>query len=530
MTINVRLSPNLIAGNIVDSLVSERVASRLANSDPTLWGEHAAERAKQRLGWVDAVSRVEEVLERALSLAEVMRDVDYDRVLLCGMGGSSLAPQVMSVGARLPLIPVDTLHPDRINELLSIEALRRAVIVVSSKSGTTVETRAQLSFVEERLRKAGIESRDRIIAITDPGSDLATHAQSAGYRVVLADPTVGGRYSALIEFGLVPSALAGANLEDVTEEAQAALRQCSIDETSNPMLQVAASLAQVASRSITVQFVEDGLPFLPAWIEQLIAESTGHEGQGILPLPRLSHHVSRTAGPVVEVRSHEPRDPVTHRDGIDVLSVAGALPAQFVFWELVTATVSSVLGINPFEQPDVERTKATARKLNPDDIPTTSDVELSPGLFLTNTATPVEASLDGLASAIIKHARASTYVVFQAFLSAPSALLERLARRVETVTGVPSTVSYGPQYLHSTGQLHKGGPSGGFFVNILEDASVELPVPGQDASFNWLNRAAARADLHVLEGLGRAAVAMRLSNEQALDPLIREIEGSPIST
>lgn len=520
--IHLTITEALHAPDIVRRFVEERVASRLAASDPTLWGEAAAKRASTRLGWVDAIGRVGAVIERAEELRDALADIDYDRVFLCGMGGSSLAPQVMSIGSKIPLIAVDTMHPDRLDTLLRPSELNHALVIVSSKSGITGETRSQLSLIEHRMKQAGIDPQQRIIAITDPDSALAHHAQQQGYRLVLTDPTVGGRYSALIEFGIVPTILTGASLDRVADDALATLQQCALDDAGNPMLVVAAALAQRAPSDVTAQFVESGHPLLPEWLEQLIAESTGHEGQGLLPLPRTSDTITETAGPVINVTAPDTAPPIPDGD----VTVQGSLAAQFVFWELVTATMSTVLGINPFEQPDVERTKEAARNLTRADIPESDHVTIAGGLAVLSTTNPLPShDLIGLATRLIDASAHAKYVVIQAFLAEPpNDDLERIARTLEATTRTPVTVSYGPQYLHSTGQFHKGGPSGGFFMSVFEEPTVILEVPDTDTSFNWLAEAQSRADVQVLERLGRDTIAIRVSDERSLGDLVEALQ------
>lgn len=508
---------NNVAGT--DELVVTRSASRLQEEDATLWGSAARAEASERLGWIEAAGTVNKTIEQAQAIREQVTLLGYEQVLLCGMGGSSLSPQVMAHDAPIPLVAVDSVHPDAIDEVCSTESLLRSLIIVSSKSGGTVETRAQLALCETRLRSAGVDPADRIVVITDPGSQLEAHARERGYTTVLGNPLVGGRYSALTVFGIVPSVLAGAQLFGFDEHARAALTQLATDEPTNPAIQVAAALSQVFSQSGTLQVATHDQAFLPEWIEQLIAESTGKDGQGLLPIPRTHATLTATGGTTVCVASasHE------HACKADI-TVHAPLAAQFYFWEVVTSLVCALRRINPFDQPDVEHTKKAAREMDAEAATADPLTELSPGMHLIRAFDDsVPSSLKEFAEEWLSVASASAYVAVQAFAPHRSELIAEIGQLTERITGVPCAVSYGPEYLHSTGQLHKGGQPGGIFLNILVDPRTDVEVPSSKTSFGWLLTSASLADQEVLSALGRSVTGLRIANEKVLEPFVQHL-------
>ncbi|HBR89549.1 MAG TPA: glucose-6-phosphate isomerase, partial [Microbacterium sp.] len=274
-------------------LVSSLVASALTAGDDSLWGATAQAEASRRLGWVQAVSTSRPLVPEILALREELVAHGTTRIVLAGMGGSSLAPEVIAQTAGVPLTILDSTAPGQVLAAIDGDAeaggLDRTVLVVSSKSGSTIETDSALRAFDAAFRDVGIDPAERIVVVTDPGSPLEAASGSAGYRTFTADPTVGGRYSALTAFGLVPAGLAGVDIVELLDEAEATLLEVAIDDPGNPALVLAAAIAGGEPRRDKLGLVTDGTHIvgLPEWIEQLIAESTGKQGTGILPVPLL---------------------------------------------------------------------------------------------------------------------------------------------------------------------------------------------------------------------------------------------------
>lgn len=517
--ISLRVHPSLIDEGELQTLIGLRVASRLRDADGTLWGESARVEASQRLGWVTAAHHVAEVIEQATSLKAELQDINYDRVILCGMGGSSLSPQVMTIESAVPLIAVDSIHPDAINAHCSGDDLNRALVIVSSKSGGTSETRAQLALCEKRFKQAGIKAKHRIIVITDPGSELEEYARLRGYRTVLGHPNVGGRYSALTVFGLVPAILAGGNLATLADEVTETVKRICQDTRDNPALQLAVALHHAATTTGTAQFTTGSLLGLPAWIEQLVAESTGKDGKGLLPIPRTVEEVTESGGLRIHVD-----DSAYENTPLTDVAVFGGLGAQFFFWEYVTAILCVLMDVNPFNQPDVERTKRTARMMKPGEPLVKKEMVLAPGCSVIEGAGyEAPATFEELAKQLIQSFEQADYFVIQAFTPEAVPTLTTISALCERLTGVPSTVSYGPQYLHSTGQLHKGGGPGGVFLNIFQEPQSDVPVPGTITTFGWLCQASSLADQQVLRGLGRTVIGLRIETKEVLELLLKHL-------
>jgi glucose-6-phosphate isomerase len=435
------------------------------------------------------------------------------------MGGSSLAPEVITRTAGVELTVLDSTAPGEVLAALD-SGLERTALIVSSKSGSTVETDSQRRAFEAAFRDLGIDPAERIVVVTDPGSPLEESALSAGYRVFTADPAVGGRYSALTAFGLVPSGLAGADVAELLDEAEAVLLEVAIDSPSNPALVLAAAIAATAPRCDKLGLISDGthIQGLPAWIEQLVAESTGKGGTGILPVVLLpvSPEADSTPADLQLVRLVGDVDDAPHHH-LDEVLVSGTLGAQLVVWEYAVAVAGRLLGINPFDQPDVESAKAAARALL-DDRPepaapafTVDGVEVR----VSDPALAVSGTIAGVLDALWARLPADGYVSVQAYvnrLGIPQ--LEGLREMIAADCGRPATFGWGPRFLHSTGQYHKGGPAQGVFLQITERTNVDLEIPGRPFTFGQLIEAQADGDAKVLTELGRPVVTLTLTDPQ----------------
>jgi glucose-6-phosphate isomerase len=572
-------------------LTEAEVAERLAAADPTIWGPEAEVEAAQRLGWLALPETSRALLPELDILRSAVRDAGMDHDVLAGMGGSSLAPEVITRTAGVDLTVLDTTDPGQIKRAID-DRLRRTVVVVASKSGSTIETDSHRRFYEEALRQAGVSQNDlppHFVVVTDPGTSLEEYARDAGYVVIAADPTVGGRYSALSAFGLVPSALAGAEVAEVLDTA-AELQPYLAKPQDNPGLLLGAVLgaaAQLGKDKVVIADAGSGLAGFGDWAEQLIAESTGKHGRGLLPvvveapdapgwadagddalLVLLGRAEGRSpappeeflpgdvsaagqpgfpAGPagmpmpdpslaVAATAPAEPRRP-PH------LRVYGSLGAQFLLWEYATAVAGRVIGINPFDQPNVAESKEnTAAILSeagdgplPEGEPVYEDDTVAvyaPGNWLAALSTqdgersseasdgpgPAESrGLRPLIEALLDAIPDRGYLAVMAYLdrigdAAAARLRPALAERSG---GRQVTFGWGPRFLHSTGQFHKGGPQVGTFLQITGAVTDDLPVPGRPFSFGKLQLAQALGDLRALAGRGRPVLRVHLKDRQA---------------
>ena len=505
----------------VPTLVADEVASRLFAQDPTLWGPAAEDEASKRLSWTGLPRTSRPLVGEVAALRSQLQETGYDRVVLCGMGGSSLAPEVICATAGVPIVVLDSSDPDVVRGALT--DLDRTVVVVSSKSGSTVETDSQRRAFEQAFRDAGIDPTTRMVVVTDPGSPLDEQAREAGFRVVNADPAVGGRYSALTAFGLVPSGLAGADVEALLDDAEAVADLLAADDEANPALRLGAAMAGTSPLRDKLVLVDAGTENVgfPAWAEQLIAESTGKEGTGILPVVATGAEPSRmyADGTVVRlVATDADDDGGPASSGDSVLTVAGPLGAQMLLWEAATAVAGRLLGINPFDQPDVESAKSAARDqlgqgMDGADAPAFTDeaveVRALGGDWLTGTHTVATALDDLLGRLDPEHG----YVAVMAYLDREAdADLENVARDLYDRTGRPVTFGWGPRFLHSTGQYHKGGPATGVYLQVTSAPAQDLAVPGRDFTFGQFIAAQAAGDAQVLAEHGRPVLRLHLTD------------------
>ncbi len=518
----------------VPGLVAERFASRLFDRDASLWGEAAEPEARTRLGWVGLHRGSRPLVGAVSALREELREQGLDRVVLCGMGGSSLAPEVICAASGVELTVLDSSHPDQVRAALA-DRLERTVVVVSSKSGSTVETDSQRRAFVAAFRAAGIDPTTRMVVVTDPGSPLEQQSDEAGYRVVTADPTVGGRYSALTAFGLVPSGLAGVDVEELLDEAEAVADLLADDDEANPALRLGAVMAGTKPLRDKLVLVDEGsgLPGFADWAEQLVAESTGKDGVGVLPvvvtdstcpevtLPPEDATVVRLTG------DDDEEDPDGGPSGSEV-TVTGSLGAQLLLWEAATAVAGRLLGINPFDQPDVESAKTAARSMlegAPDDAPADAvdgavEIRAFGGDWLGG-ATTVRAAVAALLDTIDKDAG---YLAVMAYLDRlRDADLADVRRTLAIRTRRPVTFGWGPRFLHSTGQLHKGGFPVGVYLQITGAVEADLPVDGRDYSFGDLIGAQAAGDAQVLADHGRPVLRLHVRDASGLAQVVAAV-------
>ncbi|MGZ4291824.1 MAG: hypothetical protein ACXVQQ_04440 [Gaiellaceae bacterium] len=441
------------------------IVERIWARDPALWT--GADEAKW-LGWLDEPWRMREDVDLLLQFADSVVD-RIDAVVLLGMGGSSLAPEVIRRTFRQETFHVlDTTHPQAIRDLESRLDVSRTLFLSASKSGSTLETRSHIDYFHA---KGGLWA-----AITDPGSELEALARERGFEAVFAgEPTIGGRYSALSAFGMVPASLMGIDVARLLERAQEMADACRLAE-GNPGLELGLSLGDNWRNGRDKVCIEATAGGFGLWAEQLLAESTGKHGKGLVPAP--GEPAGGTDRQAQEVR----------------LSGEYELGQEFFRWEFATAVAGSILGINPFDQPDVQSAKDKTKEV----LASGSEPDVSP---------------QGSPEELFAQAQPGDYVCIQAFVDPTQANEEKvlaLAARARGVTGCVVTHGFGPRYLHSTGQLHKGGPPTGLFLQVVDDTGPELAIPGQPFGFGKLIRAQAAGDFASLRERGRRVARIRL--------------------
>jgi len=510
---------------IVPQLVSDLVASRITGGDETLWGPDAEAEAAIRLGWVEAISVSRPMVDDIYELRDRLHEAGVNHIVLGGMGGSSLAPEVITRTYGVELTVLDSTDPGQVLSALN-DRLETTAVVISSKSGSTLETDSQKRIYEKYFSEAGIDPTERIVVVTDPGSPLDAAARAAGYRVFNADPTVGGRYSALTAFGLVPSGLAGVDLHELLDEAEAVSLELAVDNTANPGLILGAAIAGTRPLKDKLGIVADGTHILGFgdWAEQLIAESTGKLGKGILPVvldvdsPELAENlvdlqVVRLVGDWDDTREVA--------DG--EIEIAGTLGGQIMVWEYATAVAGRLLGINPFDQPDVESAKIATRALIDHPAAPAAPAFVVGDIEVRGTDDVVSGAKDlaGAISALLSHLTEDGYVSIQAYVDRVAfPHLAELRAVVASRAKRPVTFGWGPRFLHSTGQFHKGGPAEGVFLQITTVDDGDLQIPDRPFTFGQLIRAQAAGDASVLADHGRPVLSITVHNPASSIPTI----------
>ncbi|MFT4147446.1 MAG: glucose-6-phosphate isomerase [Micrococcaceae bacterium] len=519
-------------------LVDNKIASRQAAGDATIWGSKAESEASIRLGWVDLGTTSQELVKPILTKRDELKKMGINHIVLCGMGGSSLAPEVITETDKVELTILDTTDPTQIQMAIS-DRLDTTAVVVSSKSGSTLETTSQKSLYEKLFKDAGIDATERIIVVTDPGSDLEKSAKKDGYTIFQANPNVGGRYSALTAFGLVPAGLAGADIQQLLDDAKEVEAIVKEDSLDNPALKLACAIGGTKPFRDKTVLVEDGTDIIGYgnWTEQLLAESTGKDGTGILPVVVNKGDFEDT---------HELDDTVVARIQKTIndsnlkeneFAVAGTLGGQMALWEAATAIAGYLIGINPFDQPDVEAAKVAAREL----LNADPSKVIKPEPVLSDDA--IEVYADSNAAKLIKdsdtvqHAvftllgsvdKKEGYIALQAYLNRleyPE--LSQMRAIVPEHVERPVTFGWGPRFLHSTGQYHKGGAPVGVFLQITTEytKAEDIAIPGLDFTFGEVIVAQAGGDANVLDKLGRPVLTLHLKDTKAGIAEIKKIFG-----
>ena len=552
----------------LESWTADRVAERLWAKDGSLWAESGkpADEVAAWLGWLDLPEAMSARVAELEHLARDVRQDGYRRAAVLGMGGSSLAPELFSrvfgwaggpagngsaSADGLELRILDSTHPDVVRGFRSWASAQRTLFCVSSKSGSTTEPNAFQAAMSE------VAPALDFIAITDPGSSLGDVARAQEFRAIVeAPPDVGGRYSALTVFGLVPAALLGVDLGELLARARGMAEACrTANAADNPGLALGAAMgeAALAGRDKLTILTSPRLAAFGDWAEQLVAESTGKAGRGIVPVvgeplgdpaaygddrffvfvtlagePR--GELGPLAGQLMEAGHHG-----RHIELADPLDVG----AEFVRWEIATAAAGIVLGIDPFDQPNVQESKDATKELLeafrtrgalPQPAPLVSEAGIAATADPASLGdTPV--SVDGAVSQLLTLVEGGRdYLAILAYLPPDDAVVERLQRirvRARDAIGVATTLGFGPRFLHSTGQLHKGGPDSGVFLQLTADPSKDLPIAGWDETFGTLIAAQALGDLTSLQRRGRRALRLHLGDLDAgLDRLEAMVEGA----
>jgi glucose-6-phosphate isomerase len=507
-------------------LIDDGVAARLIQKDATLWGPDAESEASVRLGWLDLPATSQELVARLADLRAELAAEGLDRVVLCGMGGSSLAPEVICRTAGVPLTVLDTTDPGQVAAAMA--DLDRSVVVVSSKSGGTVETDSHRRAFIAAFAAAGLDEKEigaRFVVVTDPGSPLAETAAAMGARAVfLADPTVGGRYSALSAFGLVPAALAGADVGALLAEAEELAEHLAAPDNPAMELGVALGAAFRAGRDkLALADAAHGsgnrIQGFGGWAEQLVAESTGKQGRGILPVVLESVDAPGADAPDALLAVVGGDAPATGPS----IGVTGPLGAQFLAWEYATAVAGRILGINPFDQPNVTESKENTNAILdgglPDERPlaTIGAIEVyGSGGVLDGVDLSLHDGVSLALDAVLAAIPPRGYLAVMAYLdrerdSAAGELRAALAAHTEHAV----TFGWGPRFLHSTGQYHKGGPQVGVFLQLTGAVAEDLPVPARPYTFATLQAAQAAGDRKALADRQRPVLHLHLTDRTA---------------
>ncbi len=529
---------------------------RLWGRDHTVWSPAPLPELTDRLGWLSLPQTMAAVADDLVGFGEAVRSRGLDHVVLLGMGGSSLAPSVFQsaygVGPPYPeLIVLDSTHPEAVKLVEGRIDLDRTVFVVSSKSGTTTETLSLFYHFWEKVGEIGSDRGRFFIAITDPGTPLERMANDRGFlRVFRADSEVGGRYSALTHFGLVPAALIGVDIRNVLKSAAEMAQRCGLEEAENPGALLGASLGSLAlkGRDKLTFVTSPRLKEFASWAEQLIAESTGKDGKGIVPVVGEDVRGPDAYGPDrvfvnLELAGDEGEADRSARlaalanaghplIGIRIEEPAG-IGAEFFRWEMAVALAGAKLGINPFDQPDVQIAKDLAREAMQAPGGDPSDGSGSDQESPSADPADAERLRDAIAS-WIGRAKAGDYVSVQTYArqtDEADGLLQEARSQLHQLTRMATTVGYGPRFLHSTGQLHKGGPNTGLFLQLTDRAGkASLPVPETDYAFDDLIMAQAAGDRLALQQKDRRVLRIDLGRDvekglRALNEVIASTAG-----
>src|ERR1044072_77503 len=550
------LSPNLSkhVSDTLDEWSANKKVAQLWAGDASLW---SGEDEDKWVGWLTLVDEQRKTLRRFANFAAEVKDAGFAHALVLGMGGSSLCPEVLRKSfGRIQGFPelhvLDSTDPAQVSSFENKIDLTNTLFFVSSKSGTTLEPNIFKQYFFERVREAvgDDEAGQRFIAITDPGSKLREAAEHDKFRkIFLGVPSVGGRYSAFSDFGLAPACAMGIDVERFLGKADAMAQACRLSPKDNPgvILGAVLGVAHNEGRDKITIVASPGINDLGAWLEQLIAESTGKNGKGVIPVDRESLGPPDIYGDdrvFAYLRLLTAPDP-SQDAAIEKISSAGhpvvriSLPdvydlaQEFFRWEIATATAGAIIGINPFNQPDVEASKIETRKLTEQyeqtgSLPKETPIFENDGTKLyadAKNASDLEKvvsdrSLSGYLKAHLDRVKPNDYFALLAYIEMNDAHereLQSARHAVRDAKRVATCLGFGPRFLHSTGQAYKGGPDSGVFLQITCDDAAELKVPDQKYTFGVVKAAQARGDFAVLAERGRRALRVHLGADVGAD-------------
>ncbi|NOZ09948.1 MAG: glucose-6-phosphate isomerase [Gammaproteobacteria bacterium] len=534
--------------NTLTQLANEKFVQRLWDRDTTLWKTDADHRKTigHRLGWLTAPASMRKQLPQISAFTDDVRKAGFTDAILLGMGGSSLAPEVFgtSFGPQagyLRLHVLDSSNPDVITEALKRSKLEKSLFIVSSKSGTTTETLSLYRVFEAQLRRQGTaRPGQQFIAITDPGTPLEQLAREHTFRRIFSNPAdIGGRYSVLSYFGLVPAALLGIDLNLLLGRAENLSQHCGPEVTPalNPGVYLGAALAVLARRGqdkLTL-LLSPSLASLGVWIEQLVAESTGKEGVGILPIGDESLGQTQNygddrifvaitlAGDTPALDNHQLGSLVANKHPVISWTLPDCydLGGEFLRWEIATATAGALLGVNPFDEPNVTESKDTTYALlNP---LTTDNRQTSPqpvaqqegvGLYTTQPPGDLSLGFEDTLSQFLATIQPRDYLALLAYLHPRhEQALNKIRLLLRNRLRIATTLGFGPRYLHSTGQFHKGGANHGVFIQITTTNHHDITIPQTPYSFGQLYEAQALGDFQVLQRRQRRVLRIHLQDD-----------------
>lgn len=535
----------------LERLQGQSFARRLWERDATLWKEDPGHQKiiRNALGWLSAPQTTLEQVDALENFPQVAKTAGFTDQVLLGMGGSSLCPDVCratfgKAPGFLQLHVLDSTVPASVAAVEASIDLARTLFVVSSKSGGTTETMSFFQFFYERVRSIkGERAGENFLAITDPGTSLEKLAQEKKFRRIFpGQPDIGGRYSALSNFGMVPAALAGVHVRGLLERAahMAAAWGAEVVAKDNPgvVLGAALSAAGLSGRDKITLVLSPAIETFADWVEQLVAESTGKEGKGLLPVAGEALRGPAHYGEdrlFVQIKLASDADEATEA-ALRALEAAGHpviriilrdildLGAEFFRWEVATAAAGALLGIDPFDQPNVQESKDNTKSLlaayrAQGKFPEEKPILESDGLQVygdAETLGAADSSVGGVLAAFLNQARPGDYVALMAYIQPTpehTVALQSMRHTLRDASHLATTLGYGPRFLHSTGQLHKGGANNGLFIQITADDAQDLPVPGEPYSFGVLKQAQALGDLGALVSKQRRVLRLHLGKE-----------------
>ncbi len=539
---------------MIEKDIQSDIIPRLWQKDPSLFREKKG----IKIGWLDLPVDMKGDVDEIDAFREEILKKGIKNILLIGMGGSSLAPKLfMEVFSNSPPYPplkvLDTSHPDTIREELIRLNLKDTLVIVSSKSGTTIETVSLFYYLYHKIKEQKKNVGQNFIAITDPGTPLEEIARQRGFLKIFNSPEdVGGRYSVFTYFGLVPAALIGIDIKRLLQKGEELRSKCLAkgDFHNNSCLilgSTIAHLSEIGIDKLTFIAPESIRPFL-IWLEQLIAESTGKQGKGILPLldkmPKsLAYYGKDRLFVVIDYKKgkgegqFQPLIKGLKEKGFPLIQIQlnnhWDLGREFFRWEMITAISGIILGVNPFDQPNVDIAKKNARKIMEDikrDMQWEEDslILRDKEMMIYGDSRYGNRTLKGIIQDILKEKKNGDYISIMAFLAEGAETekqMERIAETLELKCNLPVTFNFGPRYLHSTGQFHKGGPDKGIFVMFLHVSEEEIPVPEMGYSFRNLVISQCLGDYKALVERGKKALLIWIKNglSNFLDRLEREL-------